>query len=69
MTENGKKFTVIAEGASRTKKYIQKAFINGEEINSPFITHEQIMSGGTLELVLSELPNKSWGRDAKIPQL
>ena len=27
--ENGKKFTVFAEGASKTKKYIQKAFING----------------------------------------
>jgi len=66
---NGKKFTVIAEGASRTKKYIQKAFINGKEINSPFITHQQIMSGGTLELELAELPNKEWGKDAVIPEL
>jgi predicted alpha-1,2-mannosidase len=64
---NGKKFTVLAKGASRTKKYIQKAFINGEEISSPFITHEQIMAGGTLELILDELPNKEWGRNAKIP--
>ncbi len=37
---NGKTFTVIAKGASKTKKYIQKAFINGKEINAPFITHE-----------------------------
>ena len=64
---NGKIFTVLAKGASRTKKYIQKASINGEEINSPFITHRQIMNGGTLELVLDELPNKEWGKDAKIP--
>ena len=41
--------------------------INGEEINSPFITHQQIMDGGTLELIIDELPNKEWGRDAKIP--
>ncbi len=66
---NGKKFTVLAKGASRTKKYIQKAFINGEEITSPFITHEQIMAGGTLELILDELPNKEWGKDAKIPEI
>jgi len=59
--DNGKKFTVIAKGASRTNKYIQRAYINGEEIFSPFISHEQVMSGATLELELSELPNKEWG--------
>ena len=66
--ENGKKFTVIAEGASRRKKYIQKAFINGKEITSPFISHEEIMNGGTLELILDELPNKEWGKNAEIPK-
>jgi len=64
---DGKKFTILAKGASQTKKYIQKAFINGEEIFSPFITHEQIMDGGTLELILDELPNKTWGMNATIP--
>lgn len=64
---NGKKFTVVAKGASKTKKYIQQAFINGKEIHNPFITHEQIMSGGTLELILDELPNKAWGKDVKLP--
>lgn len=64
---NGKKFTILAKGASKTKKYIQKAFINGKEISSPFITHKQIMDGGTLEIVLDELPNKEWGKDAKMP--
>ena len=63
----GKTFTVLARGASRTNKYIQKAFLNGEEISSPFISHEQIMDGGTLELILDELPHKEWGRDASIP--
>ena len=66
--QNGKKFTVVAEGASKTKKYIQKAFINGKEISSPFITHKQIMQGGTLELILDELPNKAWGKDAVAPK-
>ncbi len=66
--KNGKKFRIIAEGASKTKKYIQKAFINGNEIQSPFITHDQIMAGGNLKLILSELPNKSWGVNAVIPE-
>lgn len=66
---DGKTFTVLAKGASRTKKYIQKAFINGEEIYGPFITHKQIMAGGTLELILDELPNKEWGKDARVPDI
>lgn len=64
---NGKKFSVVAKGASRTKKYIHKAFINGTEITSPFITHAQIMEGGTLTLTLEEMPDKEWGKNAKIP--
>jgi len=64
---NGKTFKIIAKGSSRSKKYIQKAFINGVEITSPFITHQQIINGGTLELVLDELPNKKWGKNAEIP--
>jgi len=65
---NGKQFTVIAKGASKTKKYIQKAYINNEEISNPFITHDQIMAGGTLELVLGELPNKEWGKGVVLPE-
>ena len=67
--KNGKKFTVVAEGASKTKKYIQKAFINDKEIHNPFITHDQVMAGGTLKLILSELPNKTWGVNTVIPEL
>jgi predicted alpha-1,2-mannosidase len=66
---NSKTFTILAKGANRTKKYIQKAFINGKEIFSPFITHQQIMAGGTLELILGELPDKEWGKDAEIPKI
>jgi len=66
---SGKKFTILAKGASRVNKYIQRAFINGVEINNPFITHKQIMEGGTLELILGELPDKEWGKNAEIPKI
>ncbi len=66
--ENGNKFTILAKGASRSVKYIQKAFINGKEIDSPFITHKQIMAGGTLQLIMGELPNKEWGVNAVTPE-
>ncbi|MBN2639527.1 MAG: GH92 family glycosyl hydrolase [Bacteroidales bacterium] len=65
--QNGKEFKVIAKGASKKNKYIQKAFIDGKEIFSPFITHEQIMAGVTLELILDELPNRNWGKEAILP--
>lgn len=58
---NNKTFTVIAKGSSAGNKYIQKAFFNGNEIYSPIFTHQQLMKGGTLELILSNTPNKEWG--------
>ena len=58
---NNKTFTVIAKGASAENKYIQNAFFNGNEINTPFFTHQQLMDGGTLELILANTPNKEWG--------
>ena len=66
--QNGNTFTVVAEGSSKRKKYIQKAFINGKEIFSPFISHQQIMEGATLKLDLGELPNKEWGKNAVMPK-
>lgn len=58
---NNKTFTVIAKGTNAENKYISKAFFNGKEITSPFFTHQQLMDGGTLELILTNTPNKSWG--------
>ena len=58
---NNKTFTVIAKGASEANKYIQKAYFNGKEINTPFFTHKELMDGGTLELIMVSKPNKQWG--------
>ncbi len=64
---NKKQFTVIAKGASKENKYIQKASFNGKVIDSPFFTHKELMAGGTLELVMSNKPNKDWGKNAVPP--
>ncbi len=61
---NGKVFEVIAPQASETNKYIQRAKLNGEELNTPWLTHEIIVNGGTLELDMGDKPNRSWGVDA-----
>jgi putative alpha-1,2-mannosidase len=65
--DNGKTFTVLAPGASKQNKYIQKAFLNGNELDGPFFTHDDLMKGGTLKLILGPKPNKEWGKDAVPP--
>lgn len=57
----GRQFTVVAPGANARNKYIQKAELNGHPLNTPFITHDQIVAGGNLTLELGPTPNRSWG--------
>ena len=62
--ENGKLFTIKAPGCSVKNKYIQSARLNGQPLNKPWFTHEELMNGALLELQMGELPNKKWGADA-----
>jgi len=59
----GGKFTIVAHNASNQNIYVQSARLNGESINRPWITHTEIVKGGTLELEMGILPNKNWGTD------
>jgi len=45
---NNKQFTVIAENLSEENLHVQSVKLNGTELTDPFITHQQIMEGGTL---------------------
>jgi len=58
---NGKTFIVLAPGGTDTNKYIQKAWLNGKELDIPWFTHADLMKGGTLKLDMGPLPNKNWG--------
>jgi predicted alpha-1,2-mannosidase len=59
--QNGKQFKMIANNCSVINKYIQSAKFNGEVLNKPWFTHEQLTAGGTLELEMGPKPNKNWG--------
>jgi predicted alpha-1,2-mannosidase len=63
---DGKDFIVSAPGCSETNKYIQKAYLNGIELNAPWFTHEDLVSGGVLKLEMGPYPNKNWGRENNI---
>ena len=56
-------FTVIAKNNSAENIYIQSATLNGKAYSRPWLTHEQIIAGGTLRLVMGPKPNLNWGND------
>jgi predicted alpha-1,2-mannosidase len=59
----GGTFTITAHNVSNQNIYIQSAKLNGRTLNRPWITHEEITHGGTLEFEMGILPNKTWGTD------
>ncbi|UII19985.1 GH92 family glycosyl hydrolase [Fulvivirga ligni] len=56
--ENGKEFKIEAKKQSDKNVFVKKVELNGKEVNQTFITHEDIMKGGTLTFYMSSKPNK-----------
>jgi predicted alpha-1,2-mannosidase len=63
--ENGNTFTVNADGASSVNKYIQSADFNGKTMESPWFSHEDLMNGGTIHLVMGPKPNKALWKNSE----
>ena len=59
---NGNVFEITADNVSKDNKYIKSAKLNGKALDTPFISHSDLMNGGTLVLEMSDRPNKEWGR-------
>ncbi len=49
-----RKFTVTANKETPDHIYVTKALLNGKELDRSWITHEEIMQGGSLEFVLTD---------------
>lgn len=56
-----KSFTIETVGSSKTNIYIQSAGLNGEPYSKSYITHSDIVKGGTLKFVMGPEPNKNFG--------
>ena len=50
-----KPLVVSAEGAT-SKQYVQSLSIDGEDINTPIIRHEQIVNGAEIKFTMSDKP-------------
>ena len=59
--ENGKQFTIRATPNSRENRFIQSARLNGISTNKTYLNHDDIMKGGSWDLVLGPGPSYSWG--------
>ena len=64
--EGGKTFTVEAAGTSAGNRYVQSAELNGKPLNRAWLTHDEVVRGGTLVLHMDSRPSR-WGTDAPPP--
>jgi len=60
--ESGKNFTILAENLSDTNMFIESVTLNDVALNQTFITHEDIIKGGTLVFSMTNKPT-SWGTE------
>ena len=57
---NGKTLTIMANHPEKNL-YIDKVELNGKEIETNFVTYEQLMGGGELHFSLTDQPNRKRG--------
>jgi predicted alpha-1,2-mannosidase len=58
---NGRKFIIEANGAGEKNIYIQRAWLDGRTLDTPWFTHNDLMKGGLLRFEMGSFPNKDWG--------
>ena len=59
--ENGRTLEIKAPGVSDSKRYVKSVKLNGKPVNNMYLTHSQLLEGGTLEFVMASKPNKRRG--------
>ena len=57
---DGKDFVVKARNFSEKNKYIRGAKLNGKPLDRLWFTHDELVSGGVLELEMDSRPDRSW---------
>lgn len=59
--DRGKSFTIKAKNTSYHNKYVQRASLNGVELNNFWFPASELLKGGKLELIMGSKPNYGWG--------
>ena len=58
---NGHVLEVKAPGVSDSKRYVKSVKLNGKPLQKLFLTHSQLLEGGTLEFTMASRPDKHRG--------
>lgn len=58
---NGKQFVINAPANSADNKYIQSATLNGRLYEKNWLSHADILNGGSFNVIMAAQPNKSRG--------
>ncbi len=61
--DNGKKFTITANNASKENIYFSSLTLNGSPYPYSYLKHEDLLKGGELVFEMTNRPNKEWGTD------
>ena len=59
--ENGHTLEMKAHGLSARNRYVKSVKLNGNPVNRLFLTHAELLAGGTLEFEMASKPNKRRG--------
>jgi predicted alpha-1,2-mannosidase len=58
---DGKRTVITATGTSDANRYIQSASINGKRSTRSWISHAELIQGGSIVFRMSSAPNRNWG--------
>lgn len=67
--ENGKTLLINALNNAPDNKYIQSLTFNGEQLSRNYLSHEELMQGGTLEFTMGSQPETERGKLTTAPTL
>jgi predicted alpha-1,2-mannosidase len=62
---DGNTLTINVQNNSPVNKYIQRISLDGKPYSRSFISHRQIMKGGSIIIEMGSEPSMTWGRDQK----
>ena len=60
---NGKAFSIVCRNNSKDNKYIQNIQLDDQSRQRAWITHTDVINGGTLKLEMADTPNTKLGSD------
>ena len=61
LLQNGHTFTINAPQNSKDNIYINDVLLNGNKYAKTYLKHEDILKGGTIEFLMTNKRNSSWG--------